>query len=111
MKDIRDKAEAMRLYAKQAGESLEMQNEIAEIKLRAERRAGEILKEMDKNKGGRPKTGDTVSPVPSTPTYAEVGIEKKQAERWQKEADVPEEQFEEWVASSASTCLDGADTR
>ena len=34
IKDIRDKAEALRLYAKQAGESLEMQNSVAEIKLR-----------------------------------------------------------------------------
>lgn len=40
VKDVRDKAEALRLYMKQAGESLEMQNAVAEIKLRAERRAG-----------------------------------------------------------------------
>jgi len=45
VKDIRDKAEALRLYTKQAGEGLEMQNWCAEIKLRAERRAGELLKE------------------------------------------------------------------
>ena len=39
--NIRDKAEAMRAYAKQIGESLEVQNDICEIKLRAQRRAGE----------------------------------------------------------------------
>lgn len=55
VKDIRDRAEALRVYCKQAGESLEMQNLCAEIKIRAERRAGEILSEMDKHKGGRPK--------------------------------------------------------
>src|SRR6516162_6629474 len=35
VKDVRDKAEALRLYMQQAGESLEMQNAVAEIKLRA----------------------------------------------------------------------------
>jgi hypothetical protein len=30
-----------------------MQNKCAEIKIRAERRAGEILIDMDKNQGGR----------------------------------------------------------
>ena len=36
----------------------------AEIKIRAERRAGELLADMDKAKGGRPeKTGETMEPV------------------------------------------------
>jgi len=51
VKDIKDKAEALRAYAKQAGMGLQMQNDCAEIKLRAERRAGELLAEMDKNPG------------------------------------------------------------
>lgn len=41
VKVIRDKFEALRAYAKQADESLEMQNNCAEIKIRAERRGGE----------------------------------------------------------------------
>jgi len=40
VKQIRDKAEAMRVYARQAQYTLEMQNMCAEIKLRAERRLG-----------------------------------------------------------------------
>ena len=48
VKDIRDKAEALRQYARQAGESLESKNAIAEIKLRAERRAGELLGAMER---------------------------------------------------------------
>ena len=52
VKQIRDRAEALRHYARQQGLSLEMQNRCAEIKLRAERRAGEILAEMEKHPPG-----------------------------------------------------------
>jgi ParB family chromosome partitioning protein len=98
VKDIRDKAEALRAYMKQAGESLEMQNQCAEIKIRCERKGGMILKEQEKNEGGRPpKTGNTMLPV-SPNTYEELGIEKMQASRWQAIADIPEEKFEERIA-------------
>lgn len=101
VKEVRDKAEALRLYVKQQGYGLEIQNDIAEIKLRAERRAGELLAEIDKAKGGNPKlqsilkpTGDTLSPV----ALEDLGISKKQSSRWQLEAEVPEEEFERHVA-------------
>ena len=42
VKDIRDKAEALRLYAKQAGEGRDNQNMMDENKLRAERRCGAL---------------------------------------------------------------------
>jgi len=86
---IKDKAEAMRAYAKQIGEGLEMQNSLAEIKLRAERRAGEILKESEMR--GRPKKGDTMSPL------KEYGIQKKESSRWQSIANIPEPKFEEII--------------
>lgn len=93
--EIRDKAEAIRVYVKAAAESLETQNAAAEIKLRAERKAGEMLAAMEKNEGGRPgKTGDTMSPV----KIDSLGITKKQSSRWQKEAGVDEAKFESYVA-------------
>jgi len=48
VKKIRDQSEALRQYARQQKLSLEMQNRCAEIKIRAERRAGEILVDMEK---------------------------------------------------------------
>ena len=74
-------AESLRAYAKQAGESLENQNLMAEIKLRAERRAGEILQDMEKATGakgqlnGRDSSGGRTvrPPEESAPTLAEDG--------------------------------------
>jgi len=98
IKNIRDKAEAMRVYAKQAKLGLEAQNHAAEIKLRAERRAGELLRDMEKNKGGRPtdETDNTLLPV-TPPKLSEIGISKMQSSRWQALADIPDARFEEAI--------------
>ena len=72
------------------GESLEMQNQCAEIKLRAERRGGEILKNMPKEPG---KRTDLTSSHDAT-KLQEAGINKSQSSRWQQIAELPEEDFE-----------------
>ena len=50
-KKIRDKASALKAYARQAKESQEVQNNVCEIKLRAERRIGEFSRELPKEQG------------------------------------------------------------
>lgn len=103
VKSIRDKAEALRQYAKQQGECLEIQNAAAEIKIRAERRAGELIKVMPKSKGAA--TPKRTSPEPtrshdeiaSAPSLKDMGIDHNQASRWQSIASVPEEDFEEHI--------------
>lgn len=100
VKDIRDQAEAVRAYAKQAGLGLEMINDAAEIKLRAERRAGEILADMEKQQGARDgKTGlHDVTPLP--PRLSSLGIAKHESARWQHMAAIPEAEFEQHVAKT-----------
>ena len=88
IKSIRDKAEAAKAYAKQAGEGLEMQNNIAEIKIRA----GELLSDMDKNKGGW-KTENMPS-HDETPRLSDIGITRSQSSRWQSMAALPREEFD-----------------
>lgn len=98
VKAVRDKAEALRLYARQAGESLEMQNDIAEIKLRAERRAGELLRDMPKAvASGSNQHEERLRDATEPPTLADLGIEKTQSHRWQAIADVPEPVFEQHI--------------
>ena len=107
VKEIRDKAEALRAYSKQAGESLEMQNSCAEIKIRAERRAGELLQDIDKNGGGRPtKTSNTMLQV-SGPTLLELGVTRMQSSRWQIIANIPARIFEGHVKETMARAMTG----
>lgn len=80
--DIRDKATAIAAYARQA-KNVELERQAAQIRLRAERRAGKLLEEMPKAKGGNPNlpTGSKKEPVD---TLADLGITKKQSSEWQK---------------------------
>lgn len=99
VKTIRDKAEAMRLYARQAKDA-DLTFWAAEIKLRAERRAGQLLKEMastgerDTGQGGDRKAQSQVA------TLKDLGVDGDQSSRWQQEAELPEEEFEEWLSSN-----------
>ena len=94
MKEIRDKAEAVRTYAERAGLGLERQNAAAEVRLRAERRAGEMLAKMALHGGDRRGTdaGDR-------PTLGDLGVSKDQSARWQKLARVSAGDFDAHVAA------------
>jgi len=70
VKQIRDQAEAIRQYIRQQKGSFEMQNQAAEIKLRAERRAGEMLREQEWHKGAATPSHD-VTPLPK---HEDLGI-------------------------------------
>ena len=104
VKQIRDKAEAMRLYCKQALHSLEMQNQCAEIKLRAERRAGEMLSETEKNLGGQVEHESYLSyeGTGRIPKLSDLGISRNQSAKWQKISEIPEESFEEFIETTKS---------
>src|SRR5215207_10165221 len=73
---IPDVAEAARVYARQARLGLEAQNDAAEIRLRAERRAGELLASMPKHSGGRPAAENPLPAVRgfSPPSLADLQI-------------------------------------
>jgi hypothetical protein len=64
-----------------------MQNDLAEIRLYAERKAGELLKETELNKGAATVSSDT-TPLPK---LKDIGITRDQSSNWQRIADIPEE--------------------
>lgn len=96
VKAIRDKAEAVRVYAKQARD-LDMQNMAAEIRIRAERRAGELLAEIAKNPGsrgeGRPRKDGarnrrSSAPTAYPPKLEDIGVTRDQSSKWQRLANL-----------------------
>jgi len=100
VKDMRDKAFAMQAYAKQA-KNRQLETDAAEIRIRAERRLGEMLVEAPKNKGatGSKVTGSKREPLKDkTPTLSDMGITKKLSARSQKIAAIPAPEFEAKVA-------------
>jgi phage N-6-adenine-methyltransferase len=104
VKDVRDKAMAIQTYAKQA-KNRQLEVDAIEIRVRAERRLGEMLAQAPKAKNrpgpGRGKAGSPAAPaLPSAPpTLAELGIGKKLSARSQKAAAMPEPVFQGKLAN------------
>lgn len=97
IKAIRDKAEAVRKYAQSAGMGLELQNYAAEVKLRAERKAGELLSQLQLHGGDR-KSEQSEQRV----KLDDLGITKDQSSRWQLTAAIPDRDFEKYVTETKS---------
>ena len=74
VKNIRDKAQVMKAYAKQIGESLECQNDISEIKIRAEQRVGEMLLETERQKPGEYQKPQASHDMRLAPKLKDIGI-------------------------------------
>ena len=94
---IRDQAKAWEACMKIVGESLSAVQDAGEVKLRAERRAGEMLAGMDKQAGSR-GAGKKVESHDVTP-LSDLGIDRMQSSRWQREAAVDDDTFEQYLAS------------
>ncbi len=70
---------------------------VTEIKVRAERRAGEMLREMEKAEQrrtaakGRPKASTNGD---ASPTLKKLGVTRDQSSDWQRLTEIPEPEFE-----------------
>lgn len=89
---VGDMAAAIKAYAKASGESLEIQNSASDLRLSAERKAGELLAEMELKPGVK-TIGNGVLPI----ALADIGITKMQSSRWQLAAKLPEAEYVEIV--------------
>lgn len=105
IRDVADKAKAVALYLRSRDASIESHNDAVEIQLRCERRLGELNEEMPKAKNapgpGRGKAGQKAGPALSQPpSYAEQGIDKRDAAAWRELSELPEKEFEAVVADA-----------
>lgn len=110
-KDIRDKALALEAYYRQA-RNLDAEREAANVRLRAERRVGELLKDLARadagaarNPNGRagkePMSGDrTQVPSPYAAALQDHGMSRQAAHRFQALADIPEAEFDHALRGS-----------
>jgi hypothetical protein len=107
-KEIRDKARALEVYAKQA-QNREAERKAAEIRIRAERRAGQLLKETKQN-GQRKGRGGKETQMSRSTTIGlpDLGITRDQSSQWQRLAEIPEREFEEEIKKSGGPpCTEG----
>jgi len=93
VKEIQDRAAALRAYARQI-HNRQAEVQFAEIKARAERRSGQLLEEM-KETGERATTGQTTR---SKVKIKDLGLTQMDAHRFRQTAKVPEERFESHLA-------------
>lgn len=102
VKLIRDKADAMRAAARIA-KNKQLEVDAAEIRIRAERRLGELIEATKatvglatggEHGGRRKKDGSREAPSNARLTLTAAGIDKKLSSRAQKLAAVPEAEFE-----------------
>lgn len=94
VKEIRDQSIAFEVYFKQA-KNTEAERRACEIRLRAERKAGELLARREKAKAapGNQYTGP-VERRDGSKTLTDLGVTRDQSSRWQQLAKVPAEDFE-----------------
>lgn len=90
---VRTIADAARIAAKDARAGLEIFNLAAEIKLRAERKAGEFLTSLKLRGGNRRANAKNYRP-----RLEDLGITAQESKRWQLVASVSEEVFCKYVA-------------
>lgn len=95
-KDIRDKAVALEAYARQAKDR-ELQQWAAEIRLRAERRTGQLLRAMPKHPGGNP---NLCSHAQGLAKLSSMGISHHESSEWQRLATLSDDEFEQYFRSA-----------
>ena len=99
-KEIADKAEAMRVYARQAN-NRGLEVDAAEIRIRAERRLGEIIATQKAGGDfgrGRPEKPASQEGFSAAPTLRDVGVDYKLSARAQQLAALPPWQFDEHLS-------------
>jgi hypothetical protein len=99
VKDWRDKAAALQAYARQA-KNKQLEVDSAEIRIRAERRLGQMLQDAPKNTGAA-----GVGPIAlvtaegnQPPKLSDLGISYDLSSRAQQIASIPDEEFEQTLA-------------
>lgn len=91
--EVRDRASAIALYQRQRGAAISAINDANEIMLRADRRIGQLVKELEV-RPGRPGKNDP------RPKLGDLGLTSQDASHCRRIASIPEPAFERFVAKT-----------
>jgi hypothetical protein len=98
VKKIRNIAESAKFYAKAANLGREAQNYAAEISLLAARKAGEILKQLEKTP--KQSAASVAGDSEYRKTLKDTGTKERTAQHWQKLAEVPQPTFQKYISNA-----------
>lgn len=87
-----NKLKAIDVWVKAEKKDAELQNIVAEQKIRTQRILGELISEST-----RKNLGSNQWKPPQEPTLNEMGLSKKKSHTFQQIASIPEEDFEEFI--------------
>jgi hypothetical protein len=96
--EIRDMAVAANAWATARGAD-EAAQMAMEIKLRAERKAGQFLADMKERGQIKPGNPQFVQDAPII-KLANIGVKPDESKRWQRIASIPKERFEEYLVNA-----------
>jgi 16S rRNA G966 N2-methylase RsmD len=103
---LRDKAELLRVLATKIKASKSTLDEIAAVKVRAERQLGQLLSQRPETRGGDRRSEEFQKSSPSTfeneesPTLSNLGVSKNLSSRSQLIANIPDDLFEERIEAT-----------
>ncbi|MEK6884552.1 MAG: MT-A70 family methyltransferase [Nanoarchaeota archaeon] len=94
--NLSDKLEAFRIYAKQSKQSLDVQNSIAEYRLRIERKKGEWLQQnIQRGQGATLMSTDS--------TLKDIGVSRDESSNAQRIAKLDKQEFEQYIQETKNT--------
>jgi hypothetical protein len=99
VKEIRDKATALELYMRQIGNT-ESEDRCYQIRMRAQRKAGEISKNLEKAQGARRDIATSPGNREKSKILADAGIPSQRASEWERLSEVSDDQFEAAFATN-----------
>jgi len=94
---VRDVAEVYRVACLKARRGITVQNRAAEIRLRAERKAGAMLAKLPRSSGGKPRQKNPVHRGPSFKDAIKDIVKPPTAKRWQVTASIDAKVFENFI--------------
>lgn len=107
VQEIRERSRAMETLGRVRKIGLEAQNRLAAMRLEADRRFGQLTKELkasghQRSKPGRPKKRPSSTLSAEPVTAADLGVDRKEVQRAEQLAAVPEETFRLYIETATA---------